>query len=261
MKKLVSLILAIMMIAAVGAAGATNIYGNTEAGVAGTWTADDTPITQDKTVNIRKEITAFNPNEAYIYGPEIKYTYTIASASGDELVSITDEPGDHASNLATTATALGAAAITSGTPVITGQDNDGTTTNQIRWLNSDILDASASGTANYKTFAVDFSSVVFSKPGVYRYKITETADAYTTSGVTDGTSTAVRYLDVYVKRSDSSTSPYALYTDGSTAAQWIIHTMMMPYHLPPRKRVALWPRARMKPDQGQQLLTSIIPIT
>ncbi len=223
MKKLVSLILAIMMIAMVGAAFATNIYGNTETGVAGMWTDDDTPITQDKTINIRKEITAFNPNETLIYGPEIKYTYTIASASGNELVSITDEPGDHASNLATTATALGAEAITSGTPVITGQNNDGTTTNQIRWFNTDILEASASGTANYKTFAVDFSNVVFSKPGVYRYKITETADAYTTSGVTHGTSTNIRYLDVYVKRSDSSTSPYALYTDGSSAAQWIIY--------------------------------------
>ena len=41
--------------------------------------------------------------------------------------------------------------------------------------------------------------------------------------MTDGTSTAVRYLDVYVKRSDSDASPYALYTDGSSAAQWIIY--------------------------------------
>ena len=182
--------------------------GGTEVGVAGTWTAVDSPITQEKTINIKKEITVFNPTESFIYGPEIEYTYAIAAATGAELVDITDETSNHASGVATTTTAI------SG--ITTNVSMNGTAANKIAWTNADILDASAAGTANYKNLTIDFSNVVFTAPGVYRYKITESADAYTTSGVTDGTSTAIRYLDVYVKRSDT-------YTDGSTAAQWTIY--------------------------------------
>lgn len=218
-KRISALVLALIMVLSLTATAFAADLGGTETGVAGTWTTDDTPITQEKTINLKKEITAFNPTESLIYGPEIQYTYAIAAASGNELVNITDEPGDHVSNLATTTTAL--AGVTTGLTVTGAGSASGTPT--IVWTNADILDASSGGTANYKNLTIDFSSVVFSQPGVYRYKITETADAYTTSGVTDGTSTAVRYLDVYVKRSDSDTSPYALYTDGSSAAQWIIY--------------------------------------
>lgn len=218
-KRISALVLALVMVLAMSTTAFAADLGGTEVGVAGTWSNPDEPITQEKTINIKKEITAFNPTESFIYGPEIQYTYTIAAASGSELVNITDETTDHVSNLATTTTAL--AGVTTNLTATGDGSTAGTPT--IVWTNADILDASSSGTANYKNLTIDFSNVVFTAPGVYRYKITESADAYTTSGVTDGTSTAIRYLDVYVKRSDSSTSPYALYTDGSTAAQWIIY--------------------------------------
>lgn len=229
-KKLGALVLAVVMIMAMSTTAFAADLGGTEPGVAGTWTADDTPIQQDKTINILKEITVFNPDETYVYGPAITYTYAIESASGSELVQITDGTEDHASGVATVfPKALGAADITSGTPSLTGQDNDGTTLNAIRWLNTDILEANTvtdGGTANYKKLAIDFSGVVFSKPGVYRYKLTETAPAaatMTAAGVTDGTATSVRYLDVYVMRSNVDDATYDLYTDGTTAAQWIIY--------------------------------------
>ena len=232
MKKILSLVLAVMMIAVVGLAGAEQINnGNTSAapnlgngtnaekGVAGTWTKKDTPIVQNqKSIILKKEITVYNPNESLIYGPEIKYTYTIAPAPDSDLKKVTDAETDHVSGLATTVTTLGASAITSGTPTVTGQDNDGTTTNQIRWLNTDILDASATGTPNYKNLTIDFSNVVFSQPGVYRYKITESVDAYTTSGVTAGNIAHTRYLDVYVMRSSS----YSEATKNTSAA-WSIY--------------------------------------
>ncbi len=210
LRKIGALLLALVMVLATATAfGAASLGTSSNIGEAGTWTADDTPIPLDKSVIIRKEITAFNPDEGLIYGPEIVYTYGIASASDTELVTITDETGDHASGLQTTTTALGATAITSGTPTLTG-----TGENVIAWTNADILEASSTGIANYKNLTIDFSSVVFSQPGVYRYKITETPDAYTTSGVTGTTGTHIRYLDVYVMRS----SLYGKTADGSATS-------------------------------------------
>ncbi len=224
-KKISALILALIMVLSLSATAFATDLGGSETGVAGTWSTVDTPIQQDKTVNILKEITAFNPDETYVYGPAITYTYAIASASGTELVQLTDDTADHASGVATVfPKALGAADITSGTPSLTG-----TSTNTIAWTNADILEADTvanGGAANYKKLAVDFSNVVFSKPGVYRFKITETAPAaatMTAAGVTDGTATNVRYLDVYVMRSNVDDATYDLYTTGSTAAQWIIY--------------------------------------
>ncbi len=209
--KLTALLLAILMIGLVGTAFATaaELEENSEEGVAGNWDTADTTRLDAKSINIKKEITVYNPDESFVYGPAIEYTYEIAAATGSELVSITDDTTDHESGLATTVTANGG--------VTPGVTMTGTAAGKIAWTNADILDASVTGAANYKNLTIDFTDVVFGAPGVYRYKLTETANAYTTSGVTEGSEkTHVRYLDVYVMRSST-------YTDGTASTDWTIY--------------------------------------
>ena len=223
MKKLVSLILAIMMIAAVGAAWAAGEATLTNGEVGGFAPSHvDTPNVDNKKVNIIKEITAYNKDESYVYGPAITYTYTVVPASGTELVKITDDTADHATGTAVETTVL--PGVTTGLTVNGGTAGTAeSAVGTLTWANTEILEASDNGTANTKPIPFDFSNVVFSQPGVYRYKFTETTTSPTTSaaaGVTTATN-RVRYLDVYVMRSssyDDSHSPSSF-----VAGDWKIY--------------------------------------
>lgn len=196
MQKAGFLILALALVLAVTAAFAGQALTD---GEAGGYTEPDTQTVDDKVVSIQKEITVFNPDETLIYGPAVTYTYTVTPGAS---VSVTDDTSDHASGTAVSAETI--PGITTGVKVNGGDAGNGTSASgTLAWTNADILDAAAAGKANCKEFTLDFSSVVFTRPGVYRYVITESADAYTTSGVTETDGTHVRYMDVYVMRSDS----------------------------------------------------------
>ena len=210
LKKIGALLLALIMVLAVGSVAFADGEVTLTNGEVGGYTSPDVQNVDSKVIILKKEITAYNPSENLIYGPEIEYSYQITAASTGELFNITDETTDHSSNMATTAKAIAG--------VVTGVEVTGTAEGKINWTNADILEASSAGAENYKNLTIDFSDVVFSQPGVYRYKITETVDAYTTSGVKESTGTTAhtRYLDVYVMRSDS-------YTDGTKKTDWKIY--------------------------------------
>jgi len=212
LKKIRAIILAIMMLSMVGLA-----YADGEAeltnGEIGGFTSADSPVVQSKSIKIAKEITAYNVDEETIQAPTISYTYTITA--GEPGKSITDSATDHNPAAALTRTTL------MGVTDKVSMSNNGI----IAWTTGDTLNAAPEGAANYKYLTIDFSKVVFRKPGIYRYVINEalTSGSYAQSGVTENsvatnpvTHTHTRYLDVYVKRSDN-------YTNGSSENDWDIY--------------------------------------
>ena len=225
-KRISALVLALIMVLSLTAtAFATE---DLTGGVNGaTEFTQDTPTAQDKAVNIQKELTVFNPDEVFVYGPAFTYTYTVTP--GDANKDITDAASQHASGLSTSTKTI--AGVTTGVTVNSG--TAGTAANAsgtLAWTNADILDAAAGGEKNYKNIVIDFTNVVFSQPGVYRYVITETpaagAAGYAAAGITETDGSRVRYLDVYVMRS----STYATGGQGALASDWMIYGYVCSYN-------------------------------
>lgn len=166
MKRVITLALVLMMIAGLTVTA---------------YAAEENPEAQPASTTafvIQKELTAYNPDGSSVHAPSIRYSYSIAPGSaGNE---ITDQAGVKVETYAG----------------ITGAE----ITESVSWSPADMLDASPEGTANFKDITIDLSKVAFPRAGVYRYAITETVEegAYEAAGVTDGSITAVRYLDVYV---------------------------------------------------------------
>lgn len=131
----------------------------------------------DKAVQIEKELVVYNLDETTIAEPNITYTYTLTAGAAGKQITDTDS-----------VTALTKAGILPAT-----------TTATVVYNNSDIT-AADNGASNIKTFSFDFSGVNYDAAGVYRYVITETTNVdKAAAGITDGTISNVRYLDVYVR--------------------------------------------------------------
>jgi len=210
MKKLVCLILAIMMIAMVGAAFATsaNLAGD---GVVGNFTTADTPVAQDNSVLIYKEITAYNKDASTVNAPVLTYNYTIKP--GDASKSVTDAGGAALHASTNSVTVLTKAGLTGAT--ISGSVDNGTTytAGTLQLTNTVQLTTADAGYANKFPLKVDFSGVTWTGAGVYRYKITETTTTVqkNAAGITDGGIAEILYMDVYVKDSSSTAGSYEIY--------------------------------------------------
>ena len=144
----------------------------------------------EKTITIKKQITAFNPDGSTVNAPTITYNYTIEPGTSGKTVK---DP-----------TGIGSSTLSGPTGA--------TITSSIQWsaeTAADQMETAAGGKANTKDITVDFTNVTFPSAGIYRYIITETA-TYTNTGVIDGES-HTRYMDVYVRNSDTSANSYVIY--------------------------------------------------
>lgn len=214
-KKIAALLMALVMVMAMSSlamATGTSTAANLTNGEVGGYTQEDTQNLDNKVINIQKEITVYNPNETKVYGPAITYSYAIEAGTDEEMGDITDAAGDHSATIGQVNTTTLPGVVT-GIPAI----------ENVVWAN-DVLDADDEGAANIKNLTINFTSVDFGQPGVFRYKITETASGadrtpYKNTGVTQSTvqNNDVRYLDVYVMRSSTYTE------SGSGAGQWRVY--------------------------------------
>ena len=201
--KLTALLLAILMVVFAGAtyATATDLEENDEEGVAGNWDDPDTERTQAESVNIKKEIIAFNPNGTTVHAPVVTYTYTVTPATVASDTTITDEAGDHEANAAVTASVnagITTGLIVTGTAAGTAGDAN-SATGTLEFTNASTFTTAAAGDTNEYDINLDFSGVNFTQPGVYRYQIAETisADSYDVIAMKDGAGNTL-FLDVYV---------------------------------------------------------------
>ena len=168
------------------------IAGSAMPALAATLPADGKISTSDTTLIIPKGVVMHNDIEGQYYGPTINFTYTIAPETP-----------------ATPATPTGAKpTVTDADPdtgVVQMGVADGVTISTMPSLTSSKLNMNQAGVETQNTgglvLAADASK--FSKPGIYRYKITDTTTdaALYAAGITRGsTYQDDRWLDLYIER-------------------------------------------------------------
>ena len=179
-----------------------------ESGVIGEFTSADNAAAQGSTVNLYKEITAYNKDGKTVNAPVMEYSYAINP--GDAGISVKDAGG----SLHSTGTAVEVqtkAGITGAT--ISGSvDGKNFTAGTLALTNEVQLTTDDGGAANRFPLKVDFSGVNWTGAGVYRYVISETTaeGAKAAAGITEGGIAETLYMDVYVK--DAATSgQYEIY--------------------------------------------------
>ncbi len=201
--KIGALVLALVMVLAMSVTAFADGEATLTGGEVGGFTSPDSPTSQNKTIILKKELTAYNVDGVNVNAPTITYTYAITAGTAG--LNVTDATGDHTSGVAVTTPTIAGVGISDIT--ITG-----TSANTIAWTNADSLTTDTAGSTNTKDLKINFSAVAFGAPGVYRYVITETpavGSSYAATGVTettDATNGHVRYLDVYVRAADPTPS-------------------------------------------------------
>ena len=171
LKKISSIVLALIMVLAMGAsvfAADTGVYTEIE----------------DDTIKLEKEILVYNDDTSLskVYGPGIEYTYTVSTAdpAGN---TVTDNDGDKM-------------AVKEGVA-------DGLTVTGTAKFEKNAAVTMADGVGSTKAFVTLKANIgSFTGAGIYRYKITEEmvqAD-FEAAGLTRASDyDEERYVDVYIK--------------------------------------------------------------
>jgi hypothetical protein len=247
MKKIGALVLAIMMIAMVGIAGA--VGENTGSSDYNGSTGHPYAQQDDNSFSIKKEILLFNVDNSQILDPNVVYTYTVSAVNvtdgettvtgyvlGDNSKTTSAVVKDGISGAVTiqgrkenaitghdgaAATVTGEAGTT--TTITFGGDNG--TKHTTKDEGASIASSDTQVTTGYIDVSVNEAAIYAAGkgPGIYRYKISDTTapETLTASGITrqDNYITDL-YLDIYVKNNTSNDGykvyGYVLFKEGAT---------------------------------------------
>ncbi len=200
LKKISALVLAIMMIAMVGAAFATSADD--------TYTGSESPnatgVAGDTSIPLTKSIVFFNENSSSVYEPNITFNYTVAPDTAVAANGTTATVTDNSSPAVTRNVYPGPTDGVTGTSIAFTTANGTKTT-------------AANGAEVEESGNLTFDASKFDRPGIYRYVITESVAGSGTdvenlaaAGLTarDDDYTTTRYLDVYVRNAASGFEMY-----------------------------------------------------
>lgn len=155
------------------------------------------------TVTLYKDIVIFNTrtDNTDVYLPNIKFEYAVSAVTPAENKTITDEYGLKGTIHEGVADAAPSdpASVEYNNTTATGIKQEGTG-DAVKKVTTNTNGVAARG-----SFDLTFDPSKFTKPGVYRYKVTETpASGFSrdTAGVTNDTYHDYRYLDVYVQNKE-----------------------------------------------------------
>ena len=202
-KKISAIVLAVVMLLAMSTtAFAAGDEGRTAPGTAAdTYTGSNntnaTSVANGTTIPLTKSIVFVNANGSAVYEPNISFAYAVEPASiAESTYTVTDGTTP---DPVTAYVHPGPTGGVTGTTIAFGVELGGTATTAVT-TNANGVDVERTG-----SLALDISK--FERPGVYRYKITETPDPtdVTTVGLTARTEAYnnVRFLDVYIHRNAS----------------------------------------------------------
>lgn len=195
---------AFALAAAMLLAGSVNAYAAGDEGrtVDGSYSDTYSGVNQTEAIGVAdgavipltKSIVFVNKNGSPMYEPNITYTYTVEPASIEESTyTVNDETN---TGYAHPGVAGGVTGVSIPFGIRLG-DQDTTA-----------VTSSADGVEVERTANLGVTLSAFSRPGIYRYKVTETSDPANvmTAGLSERDAdeyNSVRYLDVYIKYNDA----------------------------------------------------------
>lgn len=182
----------------------TGISDNPDSGNGGR--ASDAFNAVDPALSLNKSIVFINDDPTNVYEPNIVYTYTISNPTMTAGANtVTDEHSATPAHNAVVYNDYTLANVVSGSATAT--------TSTVTFADGNaFVAATAEGTEVTKPFTFTFVPAQFPHAGIFRFLISESVatNARETAGiVSNGTYSATRYLDVYVRNNGSGS--YEIY--------------------------------------------------